>query len=249
MWDINHWPHFGVVLWALFSFFLAHSGLYYVSGPTILERETEGFTREERKRVKVRELTITIQYLKALHIPFWRGSLNSSLWVTSCTVRSSISHITCGTHLIRKLFLSLPFCSVVSNLLPVAVLSWLFWLLFCGWICWLYLCCPDCFGFCCFVLNQLAVAALAWLSWLLFCCLESVGCGCVVLTVSALYFLESVAYGCCRDVSTLFCCLESFLWGCVLRHQSFILSESADERFLPQRLRVQNSGIVGSWEA
>ena len=185
MWDINHWPHFGVVLWALFSFFLAHSGLYYVSGPTILERETEGFTREERKRVKVRELTITIQYVKALHIPFWRGSLNSSLWVTSCTVRSSISHITGGTHLIRKLFLSLPFCSVVSNLLPVAVLSWLFWLLFCSWICWLYLCFPDCFGFCCFVLNQLAVAALAWLSWLLFCCLESVGCGCVVLTVSA----------------------------------------------------------------
>ena len=105
MWDINHWPHFGVVLWALFSFFLAHSGLYYVSGPTILERETEGFTREERKRVKVRELTITIQYVKALHIPFWRGSLNSSLWVTSWTVRSSISHITCGTHLIRKLLL------------------------------------------------------------------------------------------------------------------------------------------------
>ena len=160
MWDINHWPHFGVVLWALFSFFLAHSGLYYVSGPTILERESEGFTREERKRVKVRELTITIQYVKALHIPFWRGSLNSSLWVTSCTVRSSISHITGGTHLIRKLFLSLPFCSVVSNLLPVAVLSWLFWLLFCGWICWLYLCCPDCFGFCCFVLNLSPMAVV-----------------------------------------------------------------------------------------
>ena len=160
MWDINHWPHFGVVLWALFSFFLAHSGLYYVSGPTILERETEGFTREERKRVKVRELTITIQYVKALHIPFWRGSLNSSSWVTSCTVRSSISHITGGTHLIRKLFLSLPFCSVVSNLLPVAVLSWLFWLLFCGRIYWLYLCCPDCFGFCCFVLNLSPMAVV-----------------------------------------------------------------------------------------
>ena len=58
----------GVV--SIVFFFLAHSGLYYVSGPTILERETEGFTREERKRVKVRELTITIQYVKALHIPF-----------------------------------------------------------------------------------------------------------------------------------------------------------------------------------